>query len=269
MSRLPLLLILPVVAACSDTTAPSWPGGAALEAEPGADAIRVTWPTPLDDDVLVYVVSVDGEERTRTTVSTHTVTISDLEDETSYAVAVVALDDEGNASAPLTIAVTTLDGTPPEWPEGAELTATSPSPASAEERVVDLAWPAALDGVRYRVFRDDTEAGFVEVLVLSLEPASLIAATTFEVRALDQAGNESEGLTVTWGETAQAGREAEAPVATTRARREGPADDARLLGLLSVLSDDGGGSISNALSARAITPIDGALISTDNGDGED
>ncbi len=248
-----LVAILFLLAGCSDTSPPSWPAGAVLEVEPEATQIRVTWPDPLDDDVLVFAVSVNGEERTRATTSTHTVTVSDLEDETSYAIQVVAIDHDENASAPLTIGTTTLDGTPPEWPEGAELAATSPTPRDAEARAVSLVWPAAIDATTYRVSRDDTELGAVEVLSYLSAEAPLTAGTRFAVRAFDEAGNESEPLEILWGETDQAEREAneeEGDGDPERvARRNRPPEMMMLLG---ALGDDSGGSLADVFASGAI-----------------
>jgi hypothetical protein len=249
--RFPYLVALVLLAGCSDTSPPTWRAGATLEVGPEATQIRVTWPDPLEDDVLVFAVSVDGEERTRATTSTHTVTVSDLEDETSYVIQVVAIDHDENVSAPLTISATTLDGTPPEWPAGAELTATSPDPKDAEERRVDLSWPAAVDATVYRVSREATEVGAVEVMSYQVSPAPLGADTRFEVRALDEAGNESEPLTVVWGETDQAEREANEDAVAENEEGDGrrPPPEMRILG---VLSADSGGSIADVLSNGAI-----------------
>ncbi len=247
-----------LAAACSDTTPPSWPTTAVLEAEPEATQIRVTWPDPIDDDVLVFAVSVNGEERTRATTSTHTVTVGELEDETAYAVEVVAIDHDDNASAPLTASVVTLDGTPPEWPEGAELTATSPDPKDAEERRVDLAWPIARDATVYRVSREAVEVGRVQVASDQVDAAPLAADTTFEVRAIDAAGNESEPLTIDWGETEQAEREAEEDAVAENGEGEGdgdderrppPAGESRLVGLLT--AESASGTLEDVLAGGA------------------
>jgi len=253
-----LLLLFPLlVSACSDTTPPSWVAGAALEAVPEATQIRVTWPDPVDDDVLVFVVSVDGVERTRTTSSTHTVMVGELEDETIYTLEVTALDQDENPSTPLSIRVETLDGTPPQWPQGAELVATSPDPPDAEERRVELGWPAALDATTYSVSRQAIGVGRTEATTHQIPDAPLTAETTFEVRALDEAGNESEPLSVVWGETTQAAREAEAPVMAIRATdREA---DPRLLTILGVLSGDSGGNLADVFS-------DGVELSADDSD---
>ena len=100
-----------------------------------------------------------------------------------------AVDAAGHPSDPSNGAdATVLDTEPPTSPENLTATAVSPSQ-------IDLAWDAAADNVEvsgYEIYRDDA-------LLTTIGPATSYsngviapATHTYEVRALDAAGNRSD-----------------------------------------------------------------------------
>ncbi len=102
------------------------------------------------------------------------------------------------------------------------------------------------------------EVGRVQVASDQVDAAPLAADTTFEVRAIDAAGNESEPLTIDWGETEQAEREAEEDAVAENGEGEGdgdderrppPAGESRLVGLLT--AESASGTLEDVLAGGA------------------
>src|SRR5262249_34296122 len=105
---------------------------------------------------------------------------------------VQAFDASGNVSAGDPTAQIVLDNTPPTWPAASALEATVGADA------VTFVWTAAIDDVgvdRYVLFEDALPVATVDgstlTLALQLSGVSANAGHTFEIQALDRAGNAS------------------------------------------------------------------------------
>ncbi|MEM9073253.1 MAG: fibronectin type III domain-containing protein [Myxococcota bacterium] len=190
MRSLWILILAGCLAACTDSTPPSWGSGELEVVEVGSTTARVRWSEATDDDAIeLYRVRNEGAVVAELGPSVTQVEIGDLEDATEIRVSVEALDRAGNASEPLYVELTTTDGTPPAWPSGAALRATT------AEETLTLTWPSAEDNnavTSYRLMRGG------EVIA---EPEA--GATTFETTggwegvhlvAFDEAGNRSPSL---------------------------------------------------------------------------
>jgi hypothetical protein len=146
-------------------TAPTWPPGAALTTRDlTSSAVTVEWP-PAEHPTGVtgYQVRVDGGFHLGTGPETSEVTISSLEPDTTYEIAVVALAGM-RASTPLLTEVTTLDVEQPGDP--VELIAT----AQAGGRV-ELSWAPATAAVTQLQVHRAVGAGDL-VKVADLDPAA-------------------------------------------------------------------------------------------------
>lgn len=180
----------------ADTGAPTAPTDLTVESI-NSWAVELEWDASTDDSaVQYYVVTLD--DTTHTTVSDPGVRIEGLDRGTEYTVAVSAVDLFGNESERTSTTVTTdsEDTAPPEAPTDLQ----TPSKAKTS---VDLAWSSAsdvgegsgiesylvsVDGERY------TEVNETTVSVTDLDPET---SYTFEVRAIDGAGNPSEAVSTT------------------------------------------------------------------------
>lgn len=235
---------------CADETAPVFSAGA-LEAEVTASVLRLGWPSANDErGVTRYVVRLDGVEVAELGGGARAYTIADLDESSRHEAEVQAFDAAGNASWVLRTSVTTLDATPPTWPENAALE------VAIEERQGDvgaltLSWPEAEDagGVTgYAVIRAGLPAGAVEAPTRAhrFAPGPL-EATRFAVTAQDAAGNVSAPLALDWIPP----DEATPRVAT----REGAGDSSPLL--MRILGPSGeGGTISDLLTGGDVGSAD-------------
>jgi hypothetical protein len=174
----------------------------------------VAWPGATDDHgVTAYAIAIDGAPAARVAVDRRGHTIEGLEERSEHAVTVVAYDEAGNASSPLSLVARTADETAPRFGTDARLTIsdhhdldsattllTGGRPAPPPE--IALRWPAAEDAggvARYRVMRGDEELASIEdgagrehVVTTPSDP------TRFAIVAVDRAGNESARLEGEW-----------------------------------------------------------------------
>lgn len=206
-----------VLAACSDTTPPTWPREAGIETvDVGPSSVTVLWPVASDDrDVEQYRVLMDGEVIATLGPAARRHVLEGLRDATELEVGVEAVDAAGNGSETLRATVTTTDGTPPRWPSGVQVSVVlpdaedHPAPNAAapsdgegagEPRDVDvtITWTAAEDNVevvRYRLAVGETVVAEVDAPSTKAElrvPAP--AQGPYLLQAGDAAGNWSGAL---------------------------------------------------------------------------
>lgn len=247
-----------LVAGCGGP--PAWPEATELElGEVTASRIVVTWPAA--DGAEAYVVRIDGEPAARLGADARSYAADGLADVSEHAIEVEAVDGAGRTSSVLRATATTLDATAPAWDEDATLTlSAAESDGASNVRDVELTWPAATDNVavtRYRVLSGGEEAATVDAPARSarLEDLALVDGASFEVRALDAAGNES------------------APIAARYAAPP-PRADAALVGvptpleslLLGSLGE--GGAFADVLAGAAVTGSSADLLARAQGVGE-
>ena len=184
---------LVIVAASTGCAAPTWPEGAELvQRERSVDVIGVIWSDATN--ASTYIATIDGQSPQEIAAPNVEARFEGLEESHLYLVEVRARNMMGDESEPLTLQVRTRDGTPPEFPEGAELSYELTNAAR-------FWWPEASDtvGVVTYVLRgvDDPETELKNVreteVVYDEPPPPQV-----EVVAVDAAGNESEPLRVTF-----------------------------------------------------------------------
>jgi hypothetical protein len=155
--------------AVDDAVPPAWPDGAALEvSDLGATQARIRWPEATDDvGVVGYRVTRDGTEVATTSSTVRELLLTGLVGDTSYVIAVTAVDAAGNASEPLATEVRAraAGGEPGEG----SLVVTSVGPGQ-----IALTWDDAGPGVTYRVLRTTGEG--------DPEPLADVTGTTFTDR---------------------------------------------------------------------------------------
>lgn len=171
-----------------DTTPP--PPVLWLNAVPGLNSVHMTWGLSDADDLLDYVIYVNGELHGTTTDQQYTVT--DLPADHPVTVAVRARDKSGNLSDPVECTVTPygLDETPPEPPAGLAYT-----PGMGSIRLDWLASPEP-DVAGYRVYVDGELVADVASPGYTLD-APEYRAYEVAVTAYDASGNESAPSTIT------------------------------------------------------------------------
>lgn len=175
--------------ACS---VPTWGEGAELVLrERSKDTIGVIWDDA--EGAASYVATIDGEHAQEISAPNVEVRFEGLEEARLYLIEVRARNVTGGESEPLRLQVRTRDGTPPVFPEGAQLRYELTNAAR-------FWWPEATDaaGVVGYVLRDvdhpEAELEYVprgtEVVYDQPPPRRV------ELVALDAASNESEPLRV-------------------------------------------------------------------------
>ncbi|WP_135364599.1 fibronectin type III domain-containing protein [Halosimplex halophilum] len=184
-----------------DTTAPPAPTDLSVT-DTTDSSISVDWGAVEDSGgsgLDHYAVSVDGSEVRTVPAGTTSATVDGLSAETSYTVAVTAVDGAGNESAAASVSATTAPGgdtTAPPAPADLSVTGTTDSSVS-------VSWDAVTDdgsGVdHYVVTVDGSEDQTVPAGSTSATVDGLSADTPYEVGvvAVDAAGNESAAATVT------------------------------------------------------------------------
>ena len=122
-----------------DVEPPTWPSPSLEATEVTADAVSLSW-TAATDDTAVVAYDVFTGTTLLASVSTTQTTISGLADSTPYTLRVEARDARANRSVDNpAIAVTTLDGTAPAWPDPRL------EVVDVGETWVELAWNSADD----------------------------------------------------------------------------------------------------------------------------
>jgi putative cell wall-binding protein/fibronectin type 3 domain-containing protein len=189
-----------------DVTAPVWPDGAGLTfTEVGPTSLTFTWPAASDDvGVDGYAILRRGDDGIFRQIGTssplHRV-FTDTGRTTGvvYAYKVEAFDASGNESTTgPTGSQRTRDVIAPAWPTAAALTF---NPVTA--RSITVSWPAATDNVGvtgYQVWRGAGTAPLALVATTPTATRSHVSSGlepgtsyTFEIRAVDAAGNVSSG----------------------------------------------------------------------------
>jgi chitodextrinase len=171
-----------------DTQAPTVPASLTATSS-GPTQVNVSWGTSTDNvGVTGYEIFRDGTLLVTKTGTTHTDT--PVSPGTTYAYQVRALDAAGNRSAfgnTATVTTPVPDTQPPSIPGTLTATATSSTQ-------VDLSWGASTDNVSvtgYEVLRNGTLLVTKTGTTHTDAPVSPGTTYTYQVRALDAAGNRS------------------------------------------------------------------------------
>lgn len=173
----------------ADTQKPTAP--TVLEALPGLFSVSLSWNASSDNlGVTGYQIKRNGA--LLATVPGTGYADSGLAAETTYTYEVLAIDAAGNVSDPASVSTATLsDDDPPETPEDLA--------AAPDYETVRLTWAASGDNVGvtgYRIFRDTVEIATTAALEFTDTGLSRQTSYTYQVRALDAAGNVSPPSTV-------------------------------------------------------------------------
>jgi chitodextrinase len=179
----------------SDTAAPSAPGNLTANSTTAA-SVTLGWTASTDPPnagVAGYRI-YRGATEVGTTQQT-TFTDTGLTPSTTYAYQVKAYDAAGNQSAAASIEATTIaDSQAPAAPGSLH--------ANPGNGTVQLTWNAPFDEVGvtgYRIRRNGSPTPIATVSTLNHTDSGLSNGTayTYDVRAIDAAGNESEAATIT------------------------------------------------------------------------
>lgn len=185
MSRARIVFLVVVSSACS---APKWHEGAELVVrERSTEVVGVLWDDA--EGASSYVATLNGERAQEIAAPNVEARFDQLQESNLYFVEVRARNAFGE-SEPLRVQVRTRDGTPPVFPEGAEL-------VYELSGVARFAWPEATDeiGVTSYELRDADQ----RVLDTSSETELIydgVPPQQLELVARDASGNESEPLRV-------------------------------------------------------------------------
>ncbi|MDH5490532.1 MAG: fibronectin type III domain-containing protein [Myxococcales bacterium] len=216
-SHLAPCALLLLLSACADSRPPIWEGAAGIEASAiEARSLRVEWPAAQDDRAVAgYEILLDEERIGEADADVRSWEITGLAQGTEYIVAVTAVDEAGNRSERLSTMLSTADGQPPSWPEGAALSLTveeleaelgaeeldpealPPVEAGPSSSLIRLAWPPAEDRVgvtRYRIRKDGEVIATLEGHTLRHELQLETPAGVWIVEASDEAENVSRPL---------------------------------------------------------------------------
>jgi chitodextrinase len=195
-------------AACADTQAPSTPANVVASSRT-ATSIALTWSASTDNvGVTAYGLYRGGSAAGSTTTTTGI--FSGLSCNTSYTLAVDAADAAGNRSSQAIVMVSTTscpDTSPPSTPTG--LAASSVTQSS-----MNLSWNAASDNVGvtgYDVSRNGTKVATVSGTTSSQTGLACGTSYSFDVVALDAAGNRSQQAQLTVSTSACASAPPPAP----------------------------------------------------------
>jgi len=179
--------LVQVVDTSEDTTPPSVPTNFAATPE-SSGQMKLTWTASTDDfGVAGYKVFRNG-----TFIGSAKSTSyldSGLQPNTAYTYQILAYDGAGNESAkcdPVT-ATTLSDATPPSAPTGVSAVGVTGSQ-------INITWNPSWDNigvVSYKIFRDGTLVGAVTAASFADTGLANGSAHTYQISALDSAGNES------------------------------------------------------------------------------
>lgn len=205
--RTTLCLGLFILVGCADTDAPRFDDGAALSQRGDEQRISFEWPGARDGRAVTgYLVRIDGEPAARLGPEARSYAADELPEASEHTIEVVAIDEAGNESRALSLTAHVPDRTPPAFAGDAQLTLAAEGTFASDTRAVTLTWPAATDAVgvaRYRVLRDGEEVGATGERSLLVVGSALTERTTFVIRAVDEAGNESSDLVARWADSEQ------------------------------------------------------------------
>ncbi|MCY9663446.1 endo-1,4-beta-xylanase [Paenibacillus alginolyticus] len=174
-----------------DSTKPNWSGGSLLTASVvTSTGYELNWPTAADETgIHHYLIKQDDSVVAEVSKDVRSYYVNGMNEDTRYPLQVVAVDDAGNRSQPLELAVRTLkeDTITPQWPTGSRITATPES-----DREI-LTWDAAQDNVaikQYVLYRDGVQAAVVDGSLTSYTILGTPGATgIYKVEAQDLVGN--------------------------------------------------------------------------------
>ncbi|SDQ05597.1 fibronectin type III domain-containing protein [Quadrisphaera sp. DSM 44207] len=170
----------------ADRTPPSAPTGVTAQAGDASAVVR--WSAVPEGDVAGYRVLVDDAVAVTVPAGQLTATLTGLVNGRAHAVAVVAVDAAGNASAPSgAVAATPADATAPAVPDGVT--------ATAGDGSARVEWTAVADAdlAAYRVLLDGATAATVPAGTTSASLTGLVNGTAHAVSvvAVDSSGNAS------------------------------------------------------------------------------
>lgn len=173
----------------SDEDPPATPAN--LDGTPALTSIELSWSASTDNlGVVGYQILRDDEPLVAVPGLSYTDT--DLEPDTGYVYKVIAFDAAGNASVPAELSMATLpDEDAPDAPANLA--------ASPDYETVQLTWNASDDNVGvtgYRIFRNGNQIATTVALAFTDTGRSRQTSYTYEVRAIDEAGNVSLPATV-------------------------------------------------------------------------
>ncbi len=161
--------------------------------------INLSWyPSTDDEGVTAYAIyrNVNGVPVYYGITGATNMAVVGLSPSTSYSFSVTALDSHANESLASTTISSTLAATPVDTQSPTapgSLTATATSPSS-----VNLSWIASSDNigvVRYDIYRGSSKITSTSGTSLAVGGLSAATAYTFNVYALDAAGNRSSAAT--------------------------------------------------------------------------
>jgi len=184
-----------LLSGCADQTPPRFAGELTLALT--GTHIDATWPAATDDlRVEAYLIHLDGAAVARLDRDTLGYIVDGLQERTTRAVRVTAVDAAGNESMPLEATLSIPDRTLPLFPADARMNATG------DLRQVTLTWPPATDegAVHYVVFTGNQEVGTVILPTFTFSRAAVDAdfSADTSVQAIDDAGNRSLALVSRW-----------------------------------------------------------------------
>lgn len=205
---------------CADSSPPTWPDGAELTVKDVlANSATLDWPPALDDSAVAGYRIFKGQAAIAEVGAGEAYhEIKELEEAVEHKYSIEAFDAAGNVSSRLELTFRTQDGSPPTWPEGAELKAEKrPLEATSEDAEQSaeqpqkfqlvLSWPAASDNVEVTEYRVKKGTAVIGELQASERRFSTETATPdglYRVEAGDAAGNWTPGPTATVGDLSSA-----------------------------------------------------------------
>jgi hypothetical protein len=169
----------------ADKTAPTWPSGAALAAEPGVTDARLTWPAATDNVAVAGYHVYQGSTLVGST-SNRQLRVTGLTADTDYHFKVEAVDAVGNESTTgPTVDTRTLDDT--------TTTLRTLDLTTSGGGVISGNWEAAsgADAMVVRTFLGETlvEEQTLSATATSFRAAGLAANTTFTVQVFKKTGS--------------------------------------------------------------------------------
>jgi len=174
---------------------PKWPAETRMTATTiTGNSVTLEWPAPQDaDGIKAYAVRQNGTLLAQIEGNVTSYTAENLEGMTEYKFEVVALDNKGKWSEPLSLPVKTGDSEVPKWPEGSTMKTALESKGPLGTAVT-FTWSEASDNVAvtgYRIIAEGETVGEVGVEGRELVYQSVDVDGSYQVQAGDAAGNWS------------------------------------------------------------------------------